>query len=189
MSPETDVGVSTRDSWLSRLARSVLKKDVMTRSERIGEVASMVAVLLITAFFVYHQVNSTGFFTSKFGATEQALFYGAALFGLITGGARAILGRRSSVRPLEIAGGVLWIVASLWLYIVFPFNFAHLADTLPGFLRFTLSWITNDIGRALLILGILGGMVATIDPALRYTAVRWELSRKPRANREEPVAA
>ena len=56
--------------------------------------------------------------------------------------------------------------------VVFPFNFAHLADVVPDFLAFLISWITNDIARLLLAIGMVGGIVSVGINTVLYIKVR-----------------
>jgi len=56
--------------------------------------------------------------------------------------------------------------------IIFPFDFAHFADVVPDFLRFLVSWISNDIARVLIILGTVGGIVFVGVNAVLYSRVR-----------------
>ncbi|MDH5391409.1 MAG: hypothetical protein OEX10_09690, partial [Candidatus Bathyarchaeota archaeon] len=59
----------------------------------------------------------------------------------------------------------------------FPFDFAYFADVLPSFLRFLLQWISNDIARVLMVLGIIAAPVMAIYTAILYVFVRKELSK------------
>jgi len=52
------------------------------------------------------------------------------------------------------------------------FNFSHLADALPGAIRFVLAWITNDIGRVFLILQIIIGSITAIFTTWKYLSMR-----------------
>jgi hypothetical protein len=56
--------------------------------------------------------------------------------------------------------------------VVFPFNFAHFADVVPDFLAFLISWITNDITRLLLAIGMVGGIVSVGINTVLYIKVR-----------------
>ena len=64
-----------------------------------------------------------------------------------------ILHARLAPTTLSIIASVFGIIASAWfLTVVFPFDFAHFADVVLDFLRFLVSWITNDIARVLIAL-------------------------------------
>lgn len=89
-------------NWFARQVEREAKKDVLPRSERFGSGIGVLAILLITLYFVVHQMSSTGFFTSKFGPAESLLFYIALLFGMIPAAARGVVGRKNVLRPLDL---------------------------------------------------------------------------------------
>jgi len=153
-------------------ARRASNKDHLSFSERVGECLGIVVISLLVLFFRENQMQNTGFFTSNFGLTESFLFYGSALFGVVTGAARSLVGRRNAVRPLEIFGELLWAFASYWLLLVFPFDVAHFPDLMPGVLRFPFSWLTNDIARLLLLIGVIAGLLQAIYTTWLFLAVR-----------------
>ena len=130
-------------------------------------------------YFVAHQTGSTGFFTSRFNTLELLLFYGCPiveriLFPALSG----LFGRKNLARLFDVFGLVFIAIAFTWLFVVFPFDFAHLADVLPSFLRFLVQWISNDIARVLMVLGIIVALVLAIYYAILYVLVRKELSRR-----------
>jgi hypothetical protein len=149
-------------------------KDNMKNSERGGELVGVIVIGLITLFFYVHQTEATGFFTSSFGGTEALLLYGAILIGMAGPMARFLTGKRNKSRPTELIASVFWIVASAWflMMVVFPFNFAHFADIVPDFLAFLVSWITNDIARVLIAIGMVGGIVSVGIRTVLYIKVR-----------------
>lgn len=149
-----------------------MKKDRLKLSERVGEAFGIIVIALVVLFFREHQIQNTGFFTPRFGLTESYLFYGSALFGVVTGSARALIGRRNAVRPLEVFGALLWASASYWLLQVFPFDFSHLPDLLPDTIRFLLWWLTDEVARLLLIIGVIAGAVQAIYTSWLFFAVR-----------------
>jgi len=71
----------------------------------------------------------------------------------------------------------LGTVALAWFFVVFPFDFAYFADVLPSFLRFLLQWISNDIVRVLIVLGIIAAPIMAIYTTMLYVLVRKELSK------------
>jgi hypothetical protein len=128
--------------------------------KRRRDCRSKIVIGFIALFFYTHQTEATGFFTSSFGGIEALLLYGAILIGMAGPVARFLTGRRNKSRPPELIASVFWIVASAWfLMVVFPFDFAHFADVVPDFLRVLISWITNDIARVLIAIGMVGGIV------------------------------
>ena len=147
-------------------------KEVLSTSQRLGELISVVVMLLLFGFFAYHQVANTGFFTAKFGALEMFCLYGPILLSLAAPAVRALTGRRNPARPLEVATNVFLAIAALWLLMVFPFNFSHLAGALPAAIRFVLAWITNDIGKVVLILQVIVGSISAFLTTRKYLSVR-----------------
>jgi len=142
--------------------------EFLSPAQRFGELVAVVIVLLILAFYLYHQFANTGFFTSEFGGWAMFAFYGSIMLSLVPPIARAIIGRRNPVRPLEAGCNLFFAFASLWLLIVFPFNFAHFADALPAAIRFTLSWVTDWIAQVVLFLAFLGGLISACVNVIRY---------------------
>jgi hypothetical protein len=98
--------------------------------------------------------------------------YGPILVSFAAPIVRALSGRHNPARPFEAATNLSLALGSLWLAIVFPFDFSHLPDVLPGAIRFILSWITNDIGRLVLILQVLIGLVTAPLTIFTYISIR-----------------
>ncbi len=147
-------------------------KEVLTTGQRWGELISVVAMFLLFGFFAYHQVTNTGFFTAKFGALEMFCLYGPILVSVAAPVVRAVSGRRNPARPFDVATYVFLAMAALWFLMVFPFNFSHLADALPGALHFVLAWITNEIGKVVLILQVIIGPISAILTTRKYLSLR-----------------
>ncbi len=171
-------GTEATNNWFARRAEAEAKKDVIPYSERVGNIVGVAIGLLIVWYFVAHQTGSTGFFTSKFATLEMLLFYGSLTQGIVSTALKGLFGRKNLVRLFDVFGAILVTVAIAWLFMVFPFDFAYLADVLPSFLRFLLQWISNDIARVLMVLGIIAAPIMAIYTALFYVLVRREL-RKP----------
>lgn len=163
--------INTR-GWFARHAESEARKDVMKLSERAGELVGVFCIVVLLIFFGVHQTSSSGFFTSRFGSLEQFLFYGSPLFGIITSAGKIIAGRRNTIRPLEAFGAIFGFGALLWLLHVFPFDFSHLSDVLPGVLRWIAAWITNDIAKVFMMLGIIGSLVTAVYITALYASIR-----------------
>ena len=147
-------------------------RDYMKYAERGGEPIEVAGILFVALFFYAHQAWSTGFFTSSFGLREAFFLYGSILIGTVGPISRLITGRRNISRPPEVMASLLTILGSIWLFIVFPFNFAHFAAVMPGFLQFLLSWITNEIARVLFTLAIIGEIIGTVVNAIIYIKIR-----------------
>jgi len=164
-------------NWFARRAESEARKDIISFSERVGNIVGVVIGILFLLYFVAHQTGSTGFFASGFGTLEALLFYGSILFGIVSAAFRGLSGRRNLARLFDMFEAVFVVVAISWLFVVFPFDFAHLADLLPDFLKFLLQWISNDIAKVLMVLAIIATLAMTIYNAILYVLVRRELSK------------
>jgi len=160
--------------WVEREAR----RDYMPKYARGGEGISVIGVVLVILFFYAHQAWSTGFFTDSFGPLEAFLLYGSIILGALGPLARGASGRRNVSRPPEMLASMFWIIASAWLLLVFPFDFAHFAGVIPDFFRFMVTWITNDIATILIIIGTAGGLLFIGIDALLYVKVRALLQKK-----------
>jgi hypothetical protein len=164
------------------------RKEALTPAQRGGELVSTAAMLLVFAFLVSHQVMQTGFFTAKFGAMEMVCLYGPILLSVAAPIVRAITGRRNPGRPFEVATNVFLALAAFWLLLVFPFNFTHLADVLPTTIRFVLAWISNDIGRVVLILQVIVGTIWAGVTAVKYLSVHRQVHATPPATAADRVS-
>ncbi len=165
-------------NWFARHAEAEAKKDIPSFSKRVGEgVGAGILVILFYVFYVVPQTSSTGFFTSKFGLAETFLLYVPAVFNVVTTAAKVVVSRKNVLRPFEAFQLGLGAVAGIWLFVVFPFDFSHLTDVLPNFLRFLLLWISNDVAKVLLPIGIILSSAAAVYIATLYVSVRRELSK------------
>jgi hypothetical protein len=115
-----------------------------------------------------------------FGGFGAFLLYGSIFLGVAGPIARSVTGSRNSARIPEIFASVFWIISSIWLLVSFPFNFAHFGDVIPEFLRFIVSWITNDIAWVLLAIGMIGGIAFVGIITLLYIKVRGLLQPRRR---------
>ena len=173
----------TDTGWTEGIARKEAAKDLMGTGERIGEVVAIILGLLVLLFFIANQIQETGFFTSDFGTTEMALFYGVLILGMAPPFLRMLLGRRNKVRPVEVVCNLFLVVATTYLLWVFPFDFDHLADLLPTYLQFILDWITDDIAMWFMSIIIVIVIIVTVWTAFLYIAVNdWQ-----RRNSNNPV--
>jgi hypothetical protein len=89
-------------------------------------------------------------------------------------------GRKNLSRDIDAFGGTIFVtIGGIWLFVVFPFEFAYFADVLPESLRFLVQWFSNDIARVLIVLWtIVNGAAAVYYGILRVSV------RKARAQRE-----
>lgn len=157
----------------------------MRANEKIGQCASIIAVILATLYFAFSQVLNTGFFTSSFGSFETFLFYLPIPFSILASIVRIASGSRNRARPLEIINAVAIAAAGFCLLVIFPFNFSHVGDLLPFHLGILFSWIPNYLGRFIVLIAGIGGFANMIYNAALYPQVRNRLANSSPTTHEE----
>ena len=169
------------ESWFS-MAKAETDKGVPP-NDRVVSVVIVVVSISMMLYFAAHQVWSTGFFTTAFGSVEAIMLYGNLTAWAVTGFLEGVLGQRLLSRLFDVFGGIIFITISLaWLTVVFPFNFAYFADVLPDFLRFLVQWISDDIARGLMVIGVIVFTVVAI-----YSPVAYRFMSKERFKRKKSV--
>jgi len=149
--------------------------------ERVVGIAIVVFSVLMVLYFVAHQMRSTDFFTVRFGTLEMLMLYGFWGFWIVSAGLEGVFGRRLLSRLFDAFGGLIFAtIAIAWLFVVFPFEFAYVADALPDPLRFLVQWISNDIARVLIVLGIIVHLSAAV-----YSPIAYKFVGKKRPRREK----
>lgn len=164
------------EDWLARRAESEAQQDMLSVSDRVGNFVGVMLGFIAFGAFVLHQTGATGFFTAAFGPLEMTLFYGFQLYQVGISALKALVGRKNLARFFEAVGGGIGVVVLIWFLIVFPFDFAHVADVLPEFLRFLLLWLSNDIARAFMIVGIIVSIIVALYYTVLYLFVRKTLT-------------
>ncbi|HVO77946.1 MAG TPA: hypothetical protein VMS79_03665 [Methanomassiliicoccales archaeon] len=167
-------GSGTR-KWFERQAEREAKRDRIRIGERIGSLIGVVVSIFILYFFASELIVNTGFFTPAFGTGDQILFFGGFVVGMIAPFTRFALGRRNVARIPDMIATASFIFIGIWFVITFPFDLSHLADILPSGLQFLLSWISNDLVKALLIIAVIVSAVVLVYTAFLYRAVRQKL--------------
>lgn len=159
------------ESWFSRAKAEAAKGPSL--GDRFTSIVIVVVNVLLICLFVAHQTGSTGFFTLKFGILEMIMLYGSLVAWIITGSLDGIFGQRFFSRLFDVFGGIIFIAISLaWLLVIFPFEFTYFAEVLPVSLRFLVQWISNDIARGIMIIGIIGLAIAAIYSPIAYKFIR-----------------
>jgi hypothetical protein len=148
------------------------EKENLTIPQRWAGLYTTILMLLLLAFFSYHQWADTGFFTERFKRVEMLALYGPIVISLFPPIQRLIQGRRNPARPLEAVTDLSLAVGSLWLRSIFPFSFAHLADPFPPAMRGAFTWITDDTGRFILLLQIIIGFISAFATIASYFTAR-----------------
>lgn len=148
-------------------------RNILTVPDRIGELVGIILVVLVAAFFAYHLSADTGFMTSAFGTLGAVLLFGSAAASVMASGARAITGRRDKSRAYELASAIYWTIASLWFITVFPFNFSHLGDPLPYYLKLFVSWIPEWMWWIVMLVAVIASIGTAINAAVRMMMDRF----------------
>jgi hypothetical protein len=145
------------------------EKEIVSIPQRVVEpIFSIIALLILCGFFVAHQLAHTGFFTDRFGPIEALCVYGPIVLTLAAPFARAITGRRNPGRPLQVITSLLTVLAALVLLQVFPFDFTHFADVFPAQAHFMFAWVSDSIGRIVLLLQAVVGMISALAVMAAY---------------------
>jgi hypothetical protein len=167
------------ESWFSRrVEKEVENLDVILFRDRVIGIFVVVVFSLIVLYFVAHQMWSTGFFTTTFGTLEMLLFYGSWLEWIVVAALEGF-GLKNLSRDIDAFGGLIFVtVGTTWLFLIFPFEFAYFGDVLPDFLRFLVQWISNDVARVLMALGIIVNLVAAVYYGILRVFVRKARARK-----------
>lgn len=162
--------MTNNQTWFSR-AKADADKGIPA-DERLSSTVIAIFSVLMVVFFLSHQTQSTGFFTAEFGTLERFLFYGYWLVWLTTATLEGILGLRLASRLFDVFGGIIFLlISTIVLLIIFPFDFQHLATSLPDAMKFILQWVSDDIARVVMGLGVIGLLFATIYSPIAYKFV------------------
>ena len=154
-------------TWFSRAKTAA--EEPLPRNERVFGIGIVIVSVLMIIFFVSHQIQQTGFFTSKFGAFEMLLLYGFWIFWITTAGLESILSQRLLSRIVDTFGGIIFATISIaLLFVIFPFDFSHLADVLPESTKFLIQCVSNDIARVILVLIMILQLLAAIYCPFAY---------------------
>ena len=169
------------ENWFSR-AKAEADKGIPS-GEHVFGIALVVINILMILYFTAHQMRSTGFFTTKFDALEMFFLYGYSVFWIISAGLEGVLGRRLLSRLFDVFGGVIFAgICITWLLVAFPFKFTYFADILPNSLKFLLQWISDDIARIIMVLGIIVHLGAAIYCPIGYKFVDIKRFKREKIN-------
>jgi len=177
--------VRLRD-WLDRQIEKEAKGDVLSFPDRVGQIAAVALNLVAIAFVAIHQTRPTGFFTDEFGTLAAVLLYAILVVVMVPLFVRLFVGRKNLARLFEIGTNVVFLVAMLYLLVVFPFDFTHFAEPLPRWLEFLLEWVPALLAKWVLAIGIVIAAVMPIYTYLVYRGVKSRLS-EPAFERMEEV--
>ena len=146
--------------------------EILTMPQRWAGLYTDVLMLLLLAFFIYHQRINSGFFTEAFGVLPMLALYIPIVISLAPPLQRLFQGKRN---PLEAITDLALAIGSACLLAYFPFDFSHLADPFPPEMRFAFAWITNDVGRVILILQVVIGSISALSTMYSYLKVKGKI--------------
>jgi hypothetical protein len=171
-----DRSAALRRGYADLVAKEVAGADPY--EDRGLSIGIIVFGVLTGSYFVAHHAQSSGLLSAAFGAPEALMLYGMLGYWILTA-ALIVVGRKQASRDLDLPGLFFAAFAIAWLLVVFPFDFPHLADLMPGFARFLVAWITNDAARVLLGLGFVVHLgLAVTSGALRISVYRARARRR-----------
>ncbi|MGB2580939.1 MAG: hypothetical protein WBD03_00520 [Thermoplasmata archaeon] len=176
---EPEVAAKMKGAWFREMIDKETVNDKIGGGALFGEIAALVAISAIFAFFIAHELRDTGFYTDEFGALEKFLLFGAGGFAVSLIALRIVIRRKNVIRPLDFASMIMFVVAHVVLLAVFPFDFTYVGDALPGYLSWTVSWISDDLGAVLLALGAGGGTIGAAFIGVIYVHVKKRLEESP----------
>ena len=153
-------------------------RENLSLAQRLGELAVIAALIALAGFFGLHQSARTGFFTAGFGPLAALCLYGPIVIALAPPALRALTGRRGPARLPEAAANLSLALGTLYLLIAFPLDFTRLGDVLPTSLRFLLAWLTDGLGRVVMIFQVTLMFIS----AAANTWTHFSPPRRPAAN-------
>ena len=168
-------------SWFERAKTAA--EEPLPRNERVFGIGIVFFSILMIILFIIHQMNSTGFFTSEFGAFEMLFFYGFWIFWISTASLESIFNQRLLSRIDDTFGGIIFATISLAiLLLIFPFEFSHLSDALPESIRFLAQWISNDIAWVIILILMIFHLLAAIYCPFAYKFVDKKIFKRKNTN-------
>ena len=159
-------------SWFSKRADNEMKDlSSKARSHPRVAIAGAMVLTLIVLYLIAHQLWSTGFFTSTFGPFEMLLLYGSLIEWIVVAFLE-VFGRKNVSRDIDAFGGIIFVtIGGIWLFMVFPFDFAYFANVLPESIRFLVQWISNDIAWVIMVILMILHLLAAIYCPFGYKFV------------------
>lgn len=173
-------------SWFQKQVDNAVRKDEVPKEELIGMIIGVICVVIMIAFFAIHQTRPTGFFTSEFGDAQAVLLYLLIAFGLVPQVMRIVTRRKSQSRLFDIIGSVLFVIAVAYFLFKFPFDFTHFKDPLPRVLEPLLGWVSDDIAKALMALGL---VIAAASIPYQFMLYWFSRQKLPEVSKEESETA
>lgn len=166
--------------WWNNIVKKEADRDRLGTGERLANMIGIFFIIVVAIIFLDVQTGGHGFFTDSFGPLEQLAFYGSLFYGIVPILVRALIGRRNLARLADAIGSVVFVLSWSYLLTVFPFDFSALWDYLPTALGAALSWVSDDMIRLLLVVGIIISVFTAVYNLFLYWEVRHELRGRSR---------
>jgi hypothetical protein len=174
----TEVSPALPSGWWRRTVAREADRNRLGLGERIGNIIGIFFILLFFLILIDIQLSGVGFFTDQFGPLGLVLFYGSLLYGIFPALLRAFTANRNLGRLADLVGSLIFVVAAIYLVVVFPFDVPSLLDYVFGPAGDAFSWITNELVRMVLLFALLVTVVSASYNAALYLSVRNELKRR-----------
>ncbi len=142
-------------------------------NERISSIIFFALFSVGFYYMVALKKQSSPFFTHKFNRMDTVALYSFWLVWIITAGLEGILGLRWWSRLFDSFGAILVAaLACLWLFLRFPFDFRFFPQLLPANWQWLLAWVSNLVGRILLVLSFIFHLVAAVYSPFAYQLLK-----------------
>ncbi|MFW9777830.1 MAG: hypothetical protein ACFFE8_03170 [Candidatus Heimdallarchaeota archaeon] len=169
-------------SWFFKMVEEDVG-DEIPKDDIAASVVIIAISLPLMLYFYLHQTMSTGFFTQKFDFLEAVFLYGIFLYWIITS-VLILIRQKHASRDLDSFGGLAFAtIGSLWLIIIFPFDFVRFTEASPDILKIFVQWISNEIALVILMLAFIAHLVLAVFAVFQRVYVRKAMSKlKKEAN-------
>lgn len=158
--------------------RKEAEKDKLKESERALQLVSWAFTAIAAWFLLAHWTEDTGFYTSDFNQLDALVLFGPLLFGLLPPLVRTLRGRKNVARPWDIVGSMLFVFSSAYFLCAFHFDMTYFAVPLPEGMQFLIDWVTEDIAKVVLVIGVIGGIIGIGWTTLTYLKVKEVLEHR-----------
>ena len=171
-----EAGPTATSTWWQRAVSKEADRERLGAGERGGNLigAAFIAAFVLVVRYLQDGLLD-GFFTSGFGAAEQAAFYGSMLFGTVPNLARALTGRRNIGRLVEVLSAAVSVASWSYLLTVFPFDFGQLVALLPAGIQGSFGGAVNGLFRLLIVIGMVISVLGAAYAVVMYFYVWQEL--------------
>ena len=172
----TEESMGSLNGWFEKQAEKEAKRDILKRSDRFGNLVGIIFTIICVAFFAVHLSSHSGFFTTAFGAVSAFMFFVPAAWGIIPSTIRFVTGKKTPARIPDIFGTILVLVAIIYFFVNFQFDFTHLADPLPDSLKWIVQWISASFVQLIMQIGAIAITFVILYQAMIYQNMKCALA-------------